>query len=94
MELVGVGRLPHVELGLPGGETRASAVAVAGAALLVAGVVVEVIEEAEERGEGGVVGVVVEVAREERHCARLLVGGHWLEWCGALEGSGDSSKRR
>lgn len=65
VEFIGFASLADVELGLPGRHRAAGATAVVVASLVVVGF--EVIEKAEERGEGGVVGVV-NVAREEGHC--------------------------
>jgi hypothetical protein len=69
VELVGFTGLADIKLGLPVLKTGAATLASSSA---LTGVVVEVIEKAEERVEGGVVRGVVEVAREESHCADLV----------------------
>lgn len=68
MELIGRVGLAHIKLGLPVGEAGA---ATWGGAIVLSGVVVKVLEEAEERGEGSLGSV--KVALEERHFA---------SWCG------------
>jgi hypothetical protein len=69
VELVGVVNFADIELGL---ELRESSpTAVLSSALT--RVCVKVVEETEERGEGGV--GVVNVAREESHCGCLVGGG-------------------
>lgn len=72
MELIGVGGLADVKLGLPGWESGTSPM---GLTLSLARVAVKVIEEAEERREGGVGGLlVVEGSREEGHCVDFWLG--------------------
>lgn len=88
MELVGVGGLPDVKLGLPGRDAGSSSLSLA----LAAGVGIKVVKETEERSEGGVgvvVVVVVEVAWEESHGARLSLAVKSVEWCCSLNGSRD-----
>lgn len=59
VELVSLGCLADIELGLPVREAGAAG------AVVLAGVVVKVVKKTEERSEGG--SVVVELAREESH---------------------------
>lgn len=82
MELVGVGGLADVKLGLPCWESAASS-------LTLTRVAVEFVKETEERSEGGVGGVVVEGSWEEGHCACLVGGG--LESGCSLDGAWKSS---
>jgi len=69
VELVGVGDFADIELGLELRESSPTAVL----STALTRVCVKVVEETEERGEGGV--GVVNVAREESHCACLVGGG-------------------
>lgn len=64
MELVGLGGLAHVKLGLPLGNWLAADIAALAILSAVAVKVVKETEEGRERGLGG----VVESAREESHC--------------------------
>lgn len=66
MELIGRVSLAHVELGLPLGEASAATLSGATASAF-SGVVVKVLEEAEERGEGSLGRV--KVSLEECHFA-------------------------